>query len=80
MQLFTKRAPEMVNTLKTLLHLLLNNETEDYDLKDRATYYCKLLQSNFKELKDLMERKIDMKQIFIEDEELFQVDFNLFIS
>ena len=66
----------MVDTLKTLLHLLINNETEDYDLKDRAIFYCKLLQNNFKELKDLMGRKVDMKELFVEDEELFQVEFD----
>ena len=71
----------MIDTLKTLIHLLINNETEDYDLKERAIFYCKLLQNNFKELKDLMGRKVDMKELFIEDEELFQVEFDhIFIS
>jgi len=71
-QLFTKRAPEMLETLKSLLSYIISDESEDYDLKDRAYFYCKLLQNNFKDLKDVMITKTDLTEMFVEDEELYQ--------
>jgi len=55
-----------------LLSSIINSETEDYDLKDRANFYCKLLQNNPKDLKNLLNERIDMTDNFVEDEEMLQ--------
>ena len=74
-RLFLKRPPEMLNTLKKLFNHILANEnegSEDFDLRDRAIFYAKALQYNIDGLKKAIDEKIDMNQMFVEDEEVLK--------
>lgn len=68
MKLFVKRAPEMQPILGNLFVLILNNEKEDIDLKERAAFYYRLLQTNIDDLsKVLRDNKTEILS-FLEDE------------
>ena len=43
-KLFLERPPEMYETLAKIMNIIINNEDEDIDLKDRAVFYCKSFQ------------------------------------
>jgi AP-4 complex subunit beta-1 len=44
-KLFFKRPPEMQKVLGKVFQLIIENDKEDLDLKERATYYYKALSS-----------------------------------
>ena len=77
MQLFLKRPPEMLQTLKKLFDNILSNDNEEFDLKDRAVFYAKALQYNIQELKNVLENRDVNVEIFVEDQELQQVIVSL---
>ena len=75
MKLFLKRPPEMQTILGSLFNLILSNEKEDIDLKDRAAFYYRIMQANIEELaKSLNEPKQEIT-MFLEDEENSKVIF-----
>ena len=74
-RLFLKRPPEMVNTLQKLIHQILNDENEDFDLRDRAIFYCKALQYNIDGLKKSIDEVPLSTDMFVEDEETVKVNF-----
>jgi AP-4 complex subunit beta-1 len=45
-KLFFKRPPEMQRQLGRIFKLILENDKEDIDLKDRASFYYYSLQKN----------------------------------
>jgi len=69
-RLFMHKAPEMVNCVKTLLSMILEDENEDFDLRDRATFYCKAMQSDMNSLQKTLDGVgLGPETLFVEDEE-----------
>ena len=73
MQLFIKRPPEVFDMLKVIFSTILSNENEDYDLKDRASFYCNVLKNNINDLQKLLETGQEPLEIFIEEAALREV-------
>lgn len=63
----------MVNTLQKLIHQILSDENEDFDLRDRAIFYCKALQYNIDGLKKSIDENPISSDMFVEDEETVKV-------
>lgn len=64
-------------SLGNLFHLILSNEKEDIDLKDRAAFYYRIMQANIDELFKIMnDAKLEIT-MFLEDEENSKVFFNI---
>ncbi len=80
MQLFIKRPPEVYDMMKQLFSTILTNENEDYDLKDRAAFYCNVLKNNINDLQKLLEAGQEPPESFIEEtalkEEGTTLEFN----
>lgn len=68
-KLFLKRPPETQLALGTLFSLILSNEKEDVDLKDRAAFYYRIMQANIDELAKVMNDSKTEITMFLEDEE-----------
>ena len=49
-KMFAKRAPETQATLGKVFALILNNEQEDWDLRDRAAFYYRGLQADVEKI------------------------------
>lgn len=64
-----KRPPETQLALGTLFSLILSNEKEDVDLKDRAAFYYRIMQANIDELAKVMNDSKTEITMFLEDEE-----------
>lgn len=56
-------------SLGNLFHLILSNEKEDIDLKDRAAFYYRIMQANIDELFKIMNDAKQEITMFLEDEE-----------
>jgi hypothetical protein len=72
----------MIENLRNVINQIVTNENEDFDLKDRALFYCKALQYDLKELKKTLEQNVSQEEMFVEDEEMIKVyqrDLNLII-
>jgi AP-4 complex subunit beta-1 len=76
LKLFAKRPPEMQPILGNLFFMILNNEKEDVDLKDRAAFYYRLLQTNIDELSKILKDNKTEILSFIEDELNSKVENN----
>ncbi len=63
----------MIENLRNVINQILSNEDEDFDLKDRALFYCKALQYDLKELKKSLEANNSHEEMFVEDEEMKKV-------
>ena len=48
-KLFIKRPPELQKTLGLYFSLILSNESEDLDIKDRAAFYYRAMQANIQD-------------------------------
>jgi AP-4 complex subunit beta-1 len=72
-RLFLSRPPEMLETLRNLINHIVTNENEDFDLKDRALFYCKALQYDLKELKKNLEQNVSQEEMFVEEEQTKKV-------
>ena len=59
--------------LKVIFSTILSNENEDYDLKDRASFYCNVLKNNINDLQKLLETGQEPLEIFIEEAALREV-------
>ena len=42
-------------SLASLISNITNDEKEDIDLKDRAAFYCRIMQTNVNDLKKILE-------------------------
>lgn len=71
-RLFLSRPPEMIENLRNVINQIVTNENEDFDLKDRALFYCKALQYDLKELKKTLEQNVSQEEMFVEDEEMIK--------
>lgn len=68
------KAPEMVNCVKNLISFILEDENEDFDLKDRATFYCKAMQEDMSTFQKTLDSvTIGPDGMFIEDEKTRKV-------
>lgn len=64
-----KRAPEMQLILGNLFSMILSNEKEDIDLKDRAAFYYRIMQANIEDLEKALSGNKQEIIMFLEDEE-----------
>jgi AP-4 complex subunit beta-1 len=65
----------MIETLRTLVNQVISDENEDFDLKDRAIFYCKALQYDLVDLKKAFDDKKNLEDMFIEEEQIKRVYF-----
>lgn len=70
LKLFLLRAPEMQLVLGRLFSAILNDPNEDIDLKDRAAYYYRSLQSGLPEVKQALSATGLTIDKFLEEEEI----------
>ena len=75
-KLFLKRPPEMHEILAKLMNLIINNEDEDIDIRDRAVFYCKGFQ-DISQLKKALTTKDSKLDQFWEDKELLKQNLAL---
>ncbi|CAD8189534.1 unnamed protein product [Paramecium octaurelia] len=66
LKVFFVRAPEMHQVLGKLFYVIIDNENEDIDLKDRAAFYYRALNSNPTEVKQLWHNSIKVDK-FLEE-------------
>ena len=59
--------------LRRLFSAILENENEDYDLKDRAAFYCNILKNNINDVQKLLESGQEPLENFIEEAALKDV-------
>jgi len=78
-KLFLKRPPEMQIILGSLFNLILSNEKEDIDLKDRAAFYYRIMQANIEDLAKALNEPKQEITMFLEDEENSKVIFCLLL-
>eukprot|EP01017_Pseudomicrothorax_dubius_P016527 TRINITY_DN1875_c0_g2_i3.p1 TRINITY_DN1875_c0_g2~~TRINITY_DN1875_c0_g2_i3.p1 ORF type:complete len:803 (-),score=273.94 TRINITY_DN1875_c0_g2_i3:134-2542(-) len=69
---FVKKPPETYEALASLLNAILNNENEDIDLKDRAAFYVRVLQTSVDDYKNFATKPAIGIDSFVEDEELIK--------
>jgi len=62
--------------LGTLFNMILSNDKEDVDLKDRAAFYYRIMQANIDELAKVMSDSRQEILMFLEDEENSKVNEN----
>ena len=72
-RLFLQRPPEMIKTLRSLVNQIISDENEDFDLKDRAIFYCKALQYDLSDLKKSFDEKNNLDDMFVEEEQIKKV-------
>jgi AP-4 complex subunit beta-1 len=72
-RLFLQRPPEMIETLRSLVSQIISDENEDFDLKDRAIFYCKALQYDLADLKKSFDEKNNLDDMFVEEEQIKRV-------
>ena len=64
--------------LGALFNLILSNEKEDIDLKDRAAFYYRIMQANIEELARALSNNTKQEiTMFLEDEENSKVNLLL---
>ncbi|CAD8076895.1 unnamed protein product [Paramecium primaurelia] len=66
LKVFFVRAPEMHQVLGKLFYVIINNENEDIDLRDRAAYYYRAIQANINEVKQFWQYHIKVDK-FLEE-------------
>lgn len=78
-KLFFQRPPEMQQVLAKVFVWILDNENEDIDLRDRAAFYYRALQSNPAEMKQNWQYNLKVEK-FLEEQivnkEALQFEFN----